>query len=156
LIKINADRAQQASDDACFTPSGASMSRHFHAVVWIDHRDARIFTFNAAESDKLVVHAHQPQPHLHRKANSIGDGRAPGDPDYFDQVAKALDGAGEILIAGPANAKLELKKHLDEKWPAIARRIVGVENADHPSDGALLDHARRYFTAADRMRAQRG
>lgn len=132
------------------------MASHFHAVVWIDHRDARIFTFNAAEADKLAVHAHLPQTHLHRKANSIGDGRAAPDPVYFDRVVQAIEGAGEVLITGPAGAKLELKKHIDKKWPETARKIVGVENADHPTDGVLLDHARRYFLAADRMRPQRG
>jgi hypothetical protein len=131
------------------------MISHYHAVVWIDHRDARVFTFNATEADKLVVHSHQTQPHLHRKANSIGDGRAPADPAYFDQVVKAVEGASEILITGPANAKLELKDHIEKQWPLVGRKIVGIENADHPTDGVLLDHARRYFTTADRMRAQR-
>jgi hypothetical protein len=131
------------------------MASHFHAVVWIDHREGHVFSFNATAADKLVVHAHLPQTHLHRKANAIGDGRAAPDPAYLDEVAKALKGAGEILIAGPAGAKLELKKHIDRDWPDIARKVVGVESADHPTDGALLDHARRYFVAADRMRAQR-
>ena len=30
------------------------MQGHFHAVVWIDHRQARIFHFNATDADKLV------------------------------------------------------------------------------------------------------
>jgi hypothetical protein len=34
-------------------------------------------------------------------------------------------------------------------------RIAGVETVDHPSDGALLDHARRYFKAADLMTPQK-
>ncbi len=132
------------------------MASHFHAVVWIDHRDARIFAFNAAAAEKLVIHAHLTQPHLHRKANSIGDGRAAPDPAYLDRVVQAIESAGEILITGPAGAKLELKQHIDKNWPEIARKIVGVESADHPTDGELLDHARRYFHAADRMRTQRG
>lgn len=131
------------------------MTAHYHAVVWLDHRDARIFTFNAEGADKHVLHAHPYQPHLHRKANSIGDGRAAADPNYFDDIAKAMEAAGEILLTGPASAKLELKKHLEAKWPEVARKIVGVEAADHPSDGTLLDHAKRYFLAADRMRPQR-
>ncbi len=131
------------------------MTSHFHAVVWIDHREAHVFTFNAEAADKHVVHSHQLQPHLHRKSNAIGDGRALPDPAYFDDIAKALDKAGEILITGPANAKLELKKHIEKNWPQTAKKIVGVESADHPTDGALLDHARRYFSAADRMRPQR-
>lgn len=132
------------------------MSSHYHAVVWLDHRDARIFAFNADASDKTEIRSHQLQPHLHRKANSIGDGRASADPDYFNDIAKALEPAREILLTGPAGAKVELKKHLDAHWPAIARKVVGVEASDHPTDGALVQHARRYFLTADRMRPQRG
>jgi hypothetical protein len=32
--------------------------------------------------------------------------------------------------------------------------VEGVEKADHPSDGELLEFARRYIKAADRMRPQ--
>jgi hypothetical protein len=31
------------------------MSEHVHAVVWIDHHEARIFHFNASEADGLVT-----------------------------------------------------------------------------------------------------
>ena len=30
------------------------MSGHFHAVVWIDHHEARVFHFSASESDALA------------------------------------------------------------------------------------------------------
>jgi hypothetical protein len=33
--------------------------------------------------------------------------------------------------------------------------IAGVETVDHPSDGALVAYARRYFKAADLMQPQR-
>jgi hypothetical protein len=37
------------------------MSEHSHAVVWIDHREARVLQFNAAEDHptdgELVAHA---------------------------------------------------------------------------------------------------
>jgi len=132
------------------------MPNHYHAVVWIDHHEARIFKFSPTEADKLVVHPQNPHLHLHHKANSIGDGRAAPDPAYFDQVANALDEAGEVLIAGPANAKLELKQYIERHRPQLAKKIVGLEAVDHPTDGELTAHARRYFTAADRMRSQRG
>jgi hypothetical protein len=35
------------------------------------------------------------------------------------------------------------------------KHVTGVETLDHPTDGALLAHARKYFRAADRMRSQR-
>ena len=131
------------------------MPSHYHAVVWIDHHEARIFAFTATEADKLVVHSQNPHLHLHHKANSIGDGRAIADPAYFDQVANAIEKAGEVLIAGPANAKFELKHYIERHRPQLVKKIVGIETVDHPTDGALTAHARRYFVGADRMRPQR-
>jgi hypothetical protein len=62
--------------------------------------------------------------------------------------------AGAILITGPANAKSELVKHIEQHDPTRKQLIAGVETVDHPSDGALVAHARKYFQAADRMLAQ--
>jgi hypothetical protein len=31
-------------------------------------------------------------------------------------------------------------------------KVEGVESADHPSDGELVAHARRFLRSADRMR----
>ena len=53
------------------------MSAHIHAVVWIDHHEARIFHFNASEADGLVIHPDRPVRHLHHKAHSTGSGNAP-------------------------------------------------------------------------------
>ena len=35
--------------------------------------------------------------------------------------------------------------------PEFAKKPLAVEAADHPADGQLLDHARRFFKAADRL-----
>ena len=48
------------------------MTGHFHAVVWIDHRQARIIHFNADKVDETVVRPHNPTRQVHHKANSIG------------------------------------------------------------------------------------
>jgi len=71
-------------------------------------------------------------------------------------VVKAVGSAGSILITGPANAKHELVKHIQRHDPQLMARVAAVETLDHPTDGALLDHARRYFKAADRMLPQQG
>jgi hypothetical protein len=128
------------------------MSSHYHAVVWIDHREARIFHFDRDEVDRAVLHPHHPTRHIHHKANSIGSGHAPEDQDSLHEVAAAVADAGAILITGPANAKTELVKHIRSHDPQLLERISGVETVDHPSDAALVAHARRYFRAADRMR----
>ena len=69
-------------------------------------------------------------------------------------VRLALEEAGAILIVGPANEKHELMKHIERVHPAIKLHVEGVESADHPTDGELVAHARRFLKTADRMRPQ--
>jgi hypothetical protein len=45
------------------------MSSHYHAVVWIDHREAKVFHCNATESERATVRSHHPDQHIHHKAN---------------------------------------------------------------------------------------
>ncbi len=124
---------------------------HYHAVVWIDHREARIFHFNPGTADRIVIHPTNPTRQVHHKANSIGSGHAADDHQFFDAVADAFADAGAVLIAGPAGTKTALVKHIHHKHPRLMDVIAGVETVDHPTDGALVAYARKYFEAADRM-----
>jgi stalled ribosome rescue protein Dom34 len=132
------------------------VTEHYHAIVWIDHHEARVFHFNSDESDAIVVHPRHPTQHIHHKANAIGSGHASEDQDFFGEVVSAIGGAGAILLTGPANAKHELVKHIQRWNPKLMERVAGIETLDHPTDGVLLAHARKFFKAADRMRAQTG
>jgi stalled ribosome rescue protein Dom34 len=127
------------------------MSSHYHAIVWIDHHEARIFHFNVSDVDRLVIHPEDPTRHLHHKANSIGSGHAAEDQNFLERVAEAIADAGAVLITGPANAKLELVKHIERHEPALNRKIAGVETVDHPTDGELIAKARKYFKADHQM-----
>ncbi len=128
---------------------------HFHAVVWIDHREARVFHFSPSDAEKLVLHPDNPHVHIHHKANSIGSGHAGEDHNFLEAVAKSIADAGAVLITGPANAKTELVKHISAHHPQLMKIIVGIESVDHPSDGELLAHARHYFKAEDLMLRQK-
>jgi stalled ribosome rescue protein Dom34 len=130
-------------------------SNHYHALVWIDHREAKVFHFSATESEREVVPSQHPHQHLHHKANSGDSGHAPVDKDFLKHVAAALASAGAILITGPGSAKTELASYIKAEQPGLAKRISGVETLDHPSDGALLALGRKFFRADDRMHAQR-
>jgi stalled ribosome rescue protein Dom34 len=126
------------------------MPGHNHAVVWIDHKRARVFHFNVDEADRSVVRDHVVRD-LH--AREPRDGKRIGEnKPFFEDVAKGIADAGAILIVGPAQEKDFFAKFLAEKHPAIRAHVEGVESADHPTDGELLDYARRYVKAADRMR----
>lgn len=130
------------------------MSTHYHAVVWIDHKQARVVYFNADSSEPQVVQSSHPNTHLHHKANSIDSGHAPVDKKFFERVAEAIAHAGALLVVGPASAKTELVSYLRQAHPVTAARISAVEPMDHPTDGQLLAHARHFFKADDRMRSQ--
>jgi stalled ribosome rescue protein Dom34 len=132
----------------------AVMSEHYHAIVWIDHREAKIFHFNATEAERVLVHSHLSGHHLQHKANTTGSGHHGVDRDFLQRVTAELTHTGAILITGPANAKLELQHFLTEHRPDLAQRISGVEALDHPSDGALVALARKFFKADDRMHSQ--
>ena len=75
------------------------------------------------------------------------------DRDYFDHIIDALRGANEWLLVGPGAAKDQLLNHVGTHVAWLKEKLVGVEAMDHPTDGELLAHARRFFKAADRMRA---
>ena len=92
-------------------------SHHYHAVIWIDHREARVFHFSPTDVERLVVHPEHPTKHIHHKANCIGSGHAAADHDYLQAVAESVADAGAVLITGPANAKTELIKHIHQHVP---------------------------------------
>jgi stalled ribosome rescue protein Dom34 len=131
------------------------MTEHpYHAVIWIDHREARVFHFSPTEVERLVLHPDNPTRHIHHKANSIGSGHAAADQEFLHAVTESVADAGLVLIAGPANAKTQLVEHISAHDPGVAKAIAGVETVDHPSDAQLVAHARKYLAAADRMRPQ--
>lgn len=128
------------------------MMQHFHAIIWIDHHQAKVFRFNASEIDRDVIQPHDPTVHLHHKANTVGSGHAPVDKDFFRRVTESLTGAGAIMIVGPASAKTELATYIAAHTPQLSARVSTVEAADHPSDGELVALARKFFLAKDRMK----
>lgn len=121
------------------------MPSHYHAILWIDHHEARVFHFSASDVDRLVLRPNDPVRHIHHKANSIGSGHAAEDQHFLQEAAESVADAGAILITGPGSEKTELVKHIERHMPALKGKIAGVETVDHPTDGELVAHARKYF-----------
>jgi stalled ribosome rescue protein Dom34 len=132
------------------------MSKHYHAVVSMDHQDAKIVSFNATHSETVVIHSGAHGHHASHKANTAGAGHKGVDRDFFNRLVDALKDFGAILLTGPAHAKLEFKNYIDSHAPALAKRVSAVESIDHPTDPQLLAHARKFFDADDKMRRQGG
>jgi stalled ribosome rescue protein Dom34 len=116
-----------------------------HAAVWIDHNEAKVFHVDDDQFDVSTIDA--PHHHVHRHPKGPSEQREhPADAQhFFHEVAQALRGTEEILVVGPATAKLELIKYIHKHEPALLSKVVGVETVDHPTDGQLAAYIRRYF-----------
>ena len=130
------------------------MAAHFHALVWIDHREAKVLYFDADSSQSVTVHNSHAHQNLHHKANSTDSGHVPVDKEYLHRVVAELATAGAILIVGPGSAKSELRTYLQQQYAKLAAKVSAVESIDHPTEGQLLAHARKFFVADDRMHSQ--
>jgi stalled ribosome rescue protein Dom34 len=123
------------------------MMQPSHAVVWLDHAEAHILHFTS--EDVRNKFAGEPYRRLQHRRDKDGRPRAPADQAYYDTIAGSLVEAEEILVAGPATATAAFVRHLNEHAHDVRARVVAIENVDRPSDGQLLDYARRHFRAAE-------
>jgi hypothetical protein len=125
---------------------------HFHTVVWLDHAEAHVMHFSPEEVEKQTIRPADAHKNLHIKSGPrAGSGKALEDQKYYHDIAHALEGASEILVVGPANAKLQLIKHIHAHDHGLVDKILGVETVDHPSDAQVVAYARKYFLAKDQM-----
>ena len=123
-----------------------------HLAVWLDQDQARIFHIDTdrIEEDTLAA----PPRRLHSKhpkrVNDAGEPRA--SKRFLREIAKALEGAEEVLVTGPSMTKHEFFKFLHKHDPTLEPKIVGIESITDTSDGSFLRYAQQYFKLSDPMR----
>jgi stalled ribosome rescue protein Dom34 len=122
------------------------------ALIWIDHRQAKVFLFNGADFDSTQVRTAHPDRHIRPQAGE--GGKAALDEPFFKRVAQAVAQAGAILVTGHAEARTELVAYIKRAQPELAVRICGVESLDTPTDRALTSLARTFFGADVAMYSQ--
>ncbi|MGH7297736.1 MAG: translational machinery protein [Polyangiaceae bacterium] len=117
----------------------------YHAAVWLDHHEARIFHIGLDDADEATLRA--PKQHLHRHPKGpTAEHEHPDDlHHFFRDLARALQGAQEILVGGPSTAKTQFLAYVHEHDSELEHRIVKVEALDHPTDAQLVAHARHHF-----------
>ncbi len=130
-----------------------------HAVVWIDHKEARVFhvqpeTAGHAQPEPVdEATILSPQHLIHRHPKGRGD--ASEHPDdakrFFHEIARSLDSADAVLIVGPSSAKLEFLRYVHGHDQKLEAKVAGMETVDHPTDREIVACARKYFTGSDRM-----
>jgi hypothetical protein len=126
--------------------------------LWIDHRKAVIVVItDKGEEIKLIVSKVEKQ--LRRSGGSPLKGpheasQVPADDSreraftghlniYYDAVIASIRDAEAILILGPGEAKVELKKRLESE--ELGGRIVGIETVDKMTDRQIVAKVRQRF-----------
>ena len=118
------------------------MAHHFHAVVWTDYKETRIFEFGTSGVTQHHIKAETDGSHVHHKAGSVGSGHSHEGKAYLTAIVAALKPNHEILIVGHGEAKTELAHYIRDNVPALAPRIMGVETINHQTEGEVLAFAR--------------
>jgi stalled ribosome rescue protein Dom34 len=112
-------------------------------VVWMDSGRAKIFHINGSEVTMVKAGRHDPDHHSHNK----NDSKHKDSPRFFTDVAERLRIVNDrVLLVGPGVSKNHFVTFLDEHHhQELARRIVGTESMDHPTDAQIVAYAREYF-----------
>ena len=131
------------------------LNEAFHAVVWLDHDEAKIFHFSSSEVERLLIRARD-SDHVASQAAGPNDGsHGAGRHSYYQRIADAIADAGAVLITGPAGAKTELLTYVAAHDAALLPRIADVQTLEPSHDAALLALAREYFRRDDRAHPRR-
>lgn len=126
--------------------------------LWVDHRKAVIVMItDRAEEMKVIISKVEKQ--LRRSGGSPLKGpheilQVPADDSreraftghlniYYDAVIACVRGAESILIFGPGEAKVELKKRLESE--GLGDSVVGIETVDKMTDRQVAAKVRQRF-----------
>lgn len=126
--------------------------------LWVDHKKAVLATVRGRR-----VETHLTISHVEKQLRRAGSSPLKGSFDdfevpagdsrkraflghlnvYYDTVIAGLGNPDAILIMGPGEAKVELKKRL-LKTP-LGKRIVDVQPADKMTDTQVALQAKKFF-----------
>jgi stalled ribosome rescue protein Dom34 len=129
------------------------------AGLWIDHSKAVIVVAtDKGDEIKVIVsnvEKHLGRSHGVRSTSSYEAQLVPADDSrerrltgqlnmYYDAVIASMQGAEEVLLFGPGEAKGELKKRINQKNKG-SMRVVATEPADKMTDRQVAAKVRHYF-----------
>ena len=119
---------------------------HNHAVVWLDSREANIFSFDSEDVEKKRVKADAPRKHV-RHSGNVGAGKGRDNREYFEailaEVEDTLDDVEGWMIAGPDDARRDFEKYVRGHAESLAKKLEAGEAMDQLDDAKLLAIARR-------------
>jgi hypothetical protein len=135
--------------------------------IWLDHREAFVvsFTKNQPFVDGNQEMIERIESDIERRVRLSGGSRSRKTPygpqeisvdgkqedrvkgqlrKYYHQIMQRISDADRILIFGPGEAKIELKKEI-EKSKQLAARIKKIESADKMTKRQIAAKMRTFF-----------
>jgi peptide subunit release factor 1 (eRF1) len=124
-------------------------------AIWIDHREAILATFvgNHIKAEGHI--SSDAGPHTHGGGWSqrrIEAHRYEMLKHFYEEVVHHLGPVDEILILGPGQAKLELRKHI-EHHKGLKGRVRALANAPHLTEAELITQAETLFNSEEMSEA---
>jgi hypothetical protein len=128
-----------------------------HWLLVIDHHEARIFRSEIQGAIPQRILPPEPEDYFRHAYNSKDFSRGKDKPDpngFFEPVAKALKGNGQILVFGAgkgmSSAMEQFVAWSKTHHPEVAARIIGSVTVDesHLTPGQLLAKARDFYANA--------
>lgn len=116
----------------------------FHAVAFIDHHAAEVLQFGATQVVEQKVHEHFHFTRQHKSG-------VRSEHEFWAEVCDALDGITEVFVVGGHTGLADFRHYVDKHRPLTAKRIVGYEVVDHPTENQLVALARKHFLGYDQM-----
>ncbi|RPI01434.1 MAG: hypothetical protein EHM64_15720 [Ignavibacteriae bacterium] len=118
--------------------------------LWIDHKKSVIFSLSdeGAEIKRISSELEQPLRisggEQKESAEKHKDMRLTGHLNkYYDEVILYIRMAESIFIFGPGEAKIELKKRLENM--GLHKYIVAIETVDKMTDNQIVVKVRQRF-----------
>jgi|HubBroStandDraft_2_1064218.scaffolds.fasta_scaffold127657_2 hypothetical protein len=119
---------------------GAEPAQSGRMIVVIDHHAAHVYRDlgGSRPADEQTVRPYDPynfHHHLiHRKEAHYRGERVPEEDSFYEEVAKDITPASEIVLIGHATGKSNaaefFKEYLKTHHPDISRRVIATESAD--------------------------
>jgi hypothetical protein len=125
---------------AAVAEPGAAEKPDNITVVAIDHHSAHVYRDANAGGGQQDVEIKPYDPHhfhhhlIHRKEAHYRGDRVPEESSFYEEIARALIGAGDVVLVGHGVGKSSavdvLLSHLKAHHPDLAQRVKGVEVVD--------------------------
>ena len=115
-------------------------------IVWIDHDHAKAISLAPVDKNggphTVATHTHRIDHHTHALDNLDREKRT---HKMFQETAKLLGDAENVLIVGPGLAKHLFNNYLAEHFPKVFRKVAGCEALDHPTDPQIRAFGENFF-----------